>query len=379
MSESPEITKAIVKLLIDHPFWGYCALSLEPVEKKDMPMPTMGTDGRRLFYDLNFVKNSSQDELMGVIAHEIGHIVLYHLPRRQNREPLRWNIAPDFAVNTLVRKEFTLPSGVLYNHEYEEKTAEDIYNHIKVVKVGMSTLDSHDDWDKWDKEGEGEGKGEDGEGKKGGGEITVTGDLEQQWREKVAQAANQARMQGKLPAHLQTVVDGILQPKLAWKEILRDMVTSCAKSNHRLVPPSKKHLWRGIYLPSTTGEELNIGVAIDTSGSISDDEIKEFLSEVKGICDSYENYTIYLFSCDAEIHQRWEIHPFDPLPTVMEGRGGTDFREPLKEAEALPITSFVYLTDLYGTFPDKEPPFPVIWVAVSDQPVPWGQVIRLSR
>jgi predicted metal-dependent peptidase len=63
----------------------------------------------------------------------------------------------------------------------------------------------------------------------------------------------------------------------------------------------------------------------------------------------------------------------------MEGRGGTDFREPLKEGENLPISSFIYLTDLYGTFPDKEPPFPVIWVAISDCPVPWGQVIRLPR
>lgn len=100
---------------------------------------------------------------------------------------------------------------------------------------------------------------------------------------------------------------------------------------------------------------------------------------MKGICDAYEEYTIYLMTCDTEIHQRWEIHPFDVLPKVLEGRGGTDFREPLKEAESLPITSLVYLTDLYGTFPDKEPFYPVIWIATTDEKPPWGQVIRLPE
>lgn len=353
MSKSPELTKAIVKLLIDHPFWGCLAMGLEPVGKQNMLIPTMGTDGRRIYYDPDFVKRCSQAELMGVIAHEIAHIFLYHLARRQNREPMRWNIASDFAVNALVLEEFTLPQGALWAINFKEKTVEEIYNQI-IVQVGMNTIDSHDDWDRWDDS------------------------LEQEWRGKVAQAANQARMQGKLPEYLQTIVDGILQPKLDWRTILRDMVTSCVKSNYRLVPPAKKHVWRKIWLPSTTGEELDIAVAIDTSGSISDDEIKEFLSEVKGICDSYENYTIYLFSCDARIHQRWEIHPFDSLPKIMKGRGGTSFVEPLHEGENLPISLFIYLSDGYGDYPDKKPSYPVIWVLTEDfaEP-PWGQKIVL--
>jgi len=254
-----------------------------------------------------------------------------------------------------------------------------IYNQLPVVEVGV-TLDSHVEWDGWGnggKDGEGKDKDKDKDGHPGQGEMEKRmEDFDQQWQERVAQAATQARMQGKLPAHLEELVGDILQPKLNWKAILRDMITSCAKSDYRLFPCNKKHLWRGIYLPGITGEEIRIAVAVDSSGSISDTEIQEFLSEIKGICDSYDDYTIYLYVCDAQIHQTFELHPFEELPKTVQGRGGTSFVPPIKEAEKLDgISSLVYFTDLYGDFP-KEPPFSVIWVATTDAEAPWGYVIR---
>lgn len=297
----------------------------------------------------------------------------------------------DFATNDLVLKDgFELPKGCLHNPNFADKTSEWIYNQIPEIPKITITLDSHDDWvgsnggngkDK-DKEGEGQAEGKDkdkeGEGGKETGASLAEG-LEQRIREMVAQSATAARMKGKFPAHLKELVDGVLQPKLDWKTILQDMIVSCAKSDFTMFPANKKHLYRGFYLPGITGTEINIACVIDTSGSISSQEMQEFLAEVKGICDAYEEYTIYLMTCDAAIHQRWEICPFDPLPRLLEGRGGTDFREPIKEAENLPITSLVYLTDLFGTFPDKEPFYPVIWVCTTDAIPPWGQVIRLPE
>ena len=397
MKPERKIAQARVSMLMDHPFFGYLAISLELVEKEHMFPPTMASDGARLYYHPDFIGEIPINELMGVIVHEIGHIILHHISRRQNRDPLKWNLATDYAVNDLVLKEFDLPSGVLHAREFADKTAEWIYNKLpdpEVISIKLVTLDSHEEWKGWGGNGgKGEGKGDkketkvgtessgEGEGETGESQSGLAGedDLDQQWRERVAQAANAARMKGKLPGHIQTLVDGVLQPKLDWKTILRDMITSCAKSDFRLMPPSKKHLYRGYYLPSVTGEEIQIAVVIDSSGSISDEEIKEFLAEVKGICDSYQEYTIYLYTCDARIHQRFELHPFDPLPTIVEGRGGTSFKEPIKEAGNLPITSLVYLTDLYGDFPSKEPWFPVIWVSVSDADAPWGTIIRLPK
>jgi len=369
MDAERKIKQARLALLFDHPFWGFQALSLELVEKIDMAIPTMGTDGTHLFYNPDFVEELTLQQLMGVIAHEIGHIILWHLPRRQGREFSRWNIAADYAVNGLILKEFELPKGICHNSDWDDKSAEWIYAQLpesETIGVGQGTLDSHEEWKDW-----GNGKDEDGEGHQD--------DIEQQWKVRTARAATRARMQGKLPGYIKSIIDGILQPKLPWKYILADKVTSTVKNNFRIVPPNKKHLWRGLYLPSTTGEEITIAAVVDSSGSISDDQIKEFISEIKGICESFENHTIYLFICDAHIQARYELHQFDPLPREFPGRGGTSFVEPLKEAESLPISCLIYLTDLYGTFPDKEPWYPVIWVATQNHGLsPWGTVITLD-
>jgi predicted metal-dependent peptidase len=380
MNAEKKITQARVAMLFSHPFFGYLAISLETEEKKNMSVPTMATDGKKLYYDPEWVQSISLQELMGVIAHEIGHIILHHIARRQSREVLRWNVATDYADNALILKEFKLPQGALYNRDFEEKSAEWIYTQLPETKVTAVCIDSHDEWSGWGNGDDGDDSQKQGSADTGAAvkEGLSSDDLEQQWRERIAQAATLARMAGKFPGHLQTVVNGILQPKPNWKTILQDLIVSSAKSNFRLVPPHKKHLWRGFYLPSVTGEELNIAVAVDSSSSISDDEIKEFLAEVKGICDSFENYTIYLFICDTKIQQRYELHNYDPLPKVVSGRGGTSFKEPFEEAKKLDISSLVYLTDLCPNdgFPEQ-PEFPVIWVAITDVTPPYGWKIQL--
>ena len=377
MDPAKKITQARVAMQLYHPFFGYLAISLIPKEKPEMIPPTMATDGTYLFYHPDFVNDTPLKHLMGVISHEVGHIVLQHLARRQTREPVRWNFAADYAVNYIVLKEFELPAGCLVDQQYNDKSCEYIYNQLPVEGRGMMTLDSHEEWADWGKGDEGKGDGKDGDGKADqaiGGEKVD--DMTQRWRELVAQAATQARMRGKMPGHLEGIVGDILQPKLNWKAILTDMITSCVKSNYCLYPWNKKHLWRGFYLPGMTGTEISIAVVIDSSGSISNDEITEFLSEIHAICESYDSYTIWLYVCDAVIHQRFELHSGDPLPKTVQGRGGTDFRDPLKEAESLPITSLVYMTDLYGTFPEREPLYPVIWMCTTDAEAPWGFVIR---
>jgi predicted metal-dependent peptidase len=248
---------------------------------------------------------------------------------------------------------------------------------------GQGTLDSHEEWKNYGKGDKDKGKGDQGKGQGDpiAGDADSPENMDSEWDQKVAMAATQAKMQDKLPAHLESIVGGLLQPKLDWKSLLQDRISSCARNDFRLTPANKKHLYRGFYLPSIGGEEINIAVGIDDSGSISDEEIVQFLSEVKGICDAYEEYTIYLFIADASIHQRFELHSFDELPKVVQGRGGTDFRPVLEEASKLDVTSIVYFTDLYGSFPDKEPNKPVIWVSTSNGDVepPWGSLIEFPR
>lgn len=393
--ERKKIIRARVGMMMDTPFFGHIIMQLPLVRVENDPfMTTMGTDGYHLFYSPEFIERTPDEHLRAILAHEVGHLMLNHLTRRNERHFEKWNIACDFAVNALIEKDgtFVLPENRLLNHEFGDNTAEWIYSHLPDPPpcedgvVVIITMDSHSEWEKGDGGGKGEGDEEKGNGSGGKGEGNTDskdgenngdGDLETRVRELVAQAATSARMKGQLPAHIAELVQGILQPKLDWKAILQDMIVSCAKSDFSLFPCNKKHLYRGFILPGITGSEIKVAVVIDTSGSIDNKEMQAFMAEIKGICDAYDDYTIYLRTCDTVINQKWELHPFDPIPDMWEGRGGTDFREALEEAANLDITSLVYLTDGYGDFPDKEPRYPVIWVSTTDHPYPWGQVIRL--
>jgi predicted metal-dependent peptidase len=358
------ILKARVRLLLSQPFFGNLLLYLEPVEKKGMSMPTIATDGDHLFYDPDFIMGLPVEELIGVMVHEVGHIALRHLARRQGRNPLKWNIAADMAVNDIILNAvddngcriFQLPVGVLFNPAWHDQTAEWIYNKLPEIKK-EKTLDDHGEWGNCDKD---------------------SGTTEQEWKDRIAKAAVDARTRGKLPGKWQTVINDFLQPKLEWRSILLDTVVSNARNDYRLFPPNKKHLWRGFYLPSMRGEEINIAMYIDVSGSITDKEIQEALSETCGICQQFSEFTIYLRTFDTHITGRWELHPFDPVPRIVTGRGGTNFEEACREAEKLPVSTVVIFSDLEAPFP-KAPMLPVIWLSVGDKKPPWGLLIQYPR
>jgi predicted metal-dependent peptidase len=355
-----KIAKVRIAMVFDTPFYGLLALNLEI---KEGGTSTMATDGKNLFYDSAFVMGLNLEYLKAVVAHEVTHIVLWHLPRAQGRDPEGWNIAADLADNYLVAQDFTLPPGVLIPPpELENKTVEYIYAKLPTKPKG-SLLDDHGKWKDWGQEA-----------------AIDQGGIEQAWREKVAQAANAARSQGKLPGHLGSVVDGILQPKLSWQALLTDFVTSSAKNDFRLSPPNKKHIWRGFILPSLQGEEIKVGLGIDTSGSVGHNEKVMMMSEVKGICEQYENHTLYLWVGDSSIARTFEIHEFDPLPTNLEGGGGTDFRPIIEAAEKSEASCLIYFTDLAGVFPETPPRIPVIWVCIAEgAKAPFGTVIYCPR
>jgi len=366
------ILKARIRLLLDQPFFGNLLLYLEPVEKNDMAIPTMATDGQHLFYHPDFVMNLPESHLIGVMVHEVGHIALRHLARRQSRHPMKWNFAADYAVNDLIlstinfrgRPVFELPKGILYNPDWHDQTAEWVYNQLP-EQGGNSgngepvTLDDHGEWGNWEKKESEETK-------------------EQEWKDRIARVATDARTRGKLPGNWQTVINDFLQPKLDWRSILTDMIVSNAKNDYRLSPPNKKHLWRGFYLPSLQGEEITVAMYIDVSGSISDKEIQEALSEVHGICEQFPDFTIYLRAFDTRITGAWELHPFDQVPRVISGRGGTDFSEIIQDVEKLPVSMLVIFSDLEAPFP-AAPKIPAIWLSIGDVNPPWGTVIEYPR
>ena len=400
-----KLSQARVQLLLHQPFFGTLILYLEPVLKKaeEMQMPTMATDGTHLFYCEEFVNSLTLDQLKAVLIHEVGHIALSHLDRMGSRIPMKWNWACDFAVNDLIvnttdgnnQHVFTLPLGCLINPKWHDETAEQIYGHLPnpPPQGGGGGSGQSGDGQSGNQPGQGQGSG----GKPGKGDCpgptlddhsTWTdwakdksgAEKVQEWKDRVARAATEARQRGVLPGGWQTVIDDFLEPKMPWTAILQDTLVSNSKNDYRLFPANKKHIWRGIYLPSMRGESISIMFGCDVSGSISDEEIHEALSEVKGIADQFSDYTIYLRAFDTKIHDRWELHPFDPVPKVVTGRGGTDFTEICDEASKTPgISTLVIFTDLEAPFPPEVKSVPVIWLTVNEKKAPWGLTIHYPK
>jgi len=385
-----------VQLLLKQPFFGHLCLGLEPVERRDMPIPTMATDGRKLFYDPDFVDSLSPEHLRAILVHEVLHPALQHLWRCGTREKEKWNASTDLAINLLITEEgFELPQGVLLDKQFQNMSAEQVYALLPEIPKVKVYIDWHGAWGEADGEGEeGEGGGGDGKEQEGAGiagkgqgdEEDKEGEgngqtLPQIWRERIAQAATAARMQGKLPGSMEGIIEDILEPRLDWRILLRNYIQSGAKSNYRLCPPNKKHLWQDIYLPSITGERLEIAYAVDGSGSISDEEFREALAEVKGVTDQFNDYLVHFYVFDHKVQEHIELTPYEEWPEKLHiGRGGTSFIPVFDDIEEnmLSISCLVIHTDGWGDYPDSPPDYPVIWLVTTDHPVPFGDRIDFT-
>ncbi|KXA90368.1 hypothetical protein AKJ61_00780 [candidate division MSBL1 archaeon SCGC-AAA259B11] len=265
------------------------------------------------------------------------------------------------------------------------------------IPMDWRTIDDHDEWE--EAEGQGSGGGQEetegqektgGSGKEQDGKGTAeTGepgasprDLEEEWKRRTARVAQSAKAQGELPAGLERLVKDLLYPRVSWRNQLRRYVTSMGKESADWKRPNRKFLKSGFYFPTLKSERLEVAFAVDTSGSISDDDLRDFMSEVKGALDSFPSYKVRLLACDAKVHTKVTAErseDFDDFIDEIRGAGGTDFRPVFDELENEPVKALVYLTDGRGTFPDEIPHFDTLWVIDNrDVEPPWGKVIRLA-
>lgn len=363
------LAKERLILLERYPFFGYLALSLELVETTELPIPTMATDGKNLFFDPNFVKNTPPEQLRGTIAHEVLHPALQHLWRMGKREKMKWNYATDFVINPIVIEAgLKLPPGVLLDKKYKGMSAERVYDLLPDPKtIDGNLVCSHDKW-----------PGKPSNKKTIVSDSPSNENMEEKWKDRLLKAAHEARKHGNLPGEIGKMIDDLIEPKLNWKTILRDKIVSSVKNDFRFFPPAKKYLWQGIYLPSSHGERLEIAIAIDGSGSVDQKQFQEFIAEIRGITEQFEDYILHIFMFDARINDYRVIDSQSDWPrSFPKHNGGTSFA-PVVDSIAhkdLSISALVYLTDGEGSFPDKEPEYPVIWVLNKDNPVPWGEKI----
>ena len=375
----------------------FCQLALSLEVKPDPSVETADVDGKTIRYNPAFISSLKPDEVHGVlIGHEPGHPALLHNVRGIGMECNECRqIAADLELNsTMVRPAgFVLPPGVIYAGEgqYRDCPASDTFEeHYARLHARH-------------KQGGGQGQPKPGQGGsqpsqdpgKCGSFSPVKDEaqaqqMEAEWRGKIAAAAQdvgrrmqEGKLKGDLPGVMQRWIDAVLNPKPHWRETLRDFTTQSLRKKHDndWSRQSRRGLAAGLYLPRHKGEELGeIVVAVDVSGSIDQDTLNEFASELSAIvaCDPCKVVIVY---CDAEIQRVDEWQTDDgPLSLTVCGGGGTS-HEPiwawLKEHDGEPVC-VICLSDGYTDFGDA-PAIPVLWCLTTDVNPPFGRVVRITE
>lgn len=333
------IVSARVSLLFNKPFFGHLATRLDLVECNSW-CNTAATDGKRLYFNREFVKALQPPELMFLLGHEVLHAIYDHLGRRGSRNPDIWNMANDYIVNyTLVSESVgSMPkeAGGLYDEKFtDEMTSEEVYRILEKnsVKIKMP-LDMHLDL-------AGDSK-KDGDGSGGGTEVTIVGgpdgppditeeDLQQIRNDLRAAVINAAQSvgAGKVPAGVRRLIKDLTEPVMDWRTMLDCHIQSSVKDDYSFIRPSRRSWACGVILPSQMYlDTIDIAICIDLSGSISEVQMRDFLSEVKGIMELYEEFRITLWTFDTKVYNPMVFtgsNLDDILDYPFKGGGGTDF------------------------------------------------------
>ena len=437
-----KLTAARTKLILDKPFLGALVLRLPLVAANKDWCPTTATDARKFYYNAEYIDSLSMGQTQFMLAHEALHCALSHFARRQHRIKHRWDLACDYAINPLLIEDgLTPPPNAQVFDLYKGMTAEEIYPLLQDNDANQ-TLDQH----VYDQESEGgggsgkqpppeqqqrqtprekrpepsepepqdhqqDGRGtqqeeqrQDGQGEQPrdsqpqpapteesseGAETPppLTPDerdtLEVQWQQRLAGAAQQAMQAGKLGGTLARMIDHLLQPRLPWRMLLARYLTAVARDDFSYMRPSRREGEGQAILPSLRSSQVEVVVALDTSGSIKAAEIDEFIAEVNAI-KGQMRARVTLIPCDSAIAEGapWVYEPWEEFayPAAVKGGGGTDFRPVFDwlEQQGQRPELLVYFTDAEGSFPAHKPNFDVIWLVKGKHKVPWGQRVQLN-
>jgi len=333
-----------------------------------------------------------------------------HPHRRNHRMKRRWDVACDHAVNLILIEEGLKPPlhGILADQNFMTLSAEEIYPLIP-EDTPEESFDQHmfdndneqgaspdeserqDNPDAGDSGGRGlEGQSE-AEEKEGSGsqasqkpnELSPSEreELAEQWKNRLTAAAQAARQAGKLSQSMMRWVDGLLAPSLPWRALLARFFAINQRDDYSWRRPSRRE--GDALLPRLSSDGIEVVAAIDTSGSIGDDELREFVTELDALKGQVRAH-VTLLACDNHVAEAapWEFEPWDTmqLPAGIEGGGGTDFRPVFDwvEHENRNPNMLVYFTDAEGDFPKTPPNYPVIWLVKGKGAVPWGERVQLN-
>lgn len=439
------------KLLLHNPFWGFMGLDLVLVEVPHNVIGTLCTDGYHIFYSAKFINSLRPGEVEFAVAHEIYHCLFGHTGgegkinrRLDDWDPTLWNRACDYVINYDLSEsgvgDFITTVKILYDKKFAGWSSEEVYEYLKQnqdPQPDADTLDTHIEFDivpdsddsefsEGDQEQEGGGdqegdteSGEDGEketsgdsgdlnqGRQGEGQTirikisqSQANEEKERW-EKTAQRAvahveNSSQSAGSIPAHLRRLISDIGKPKIDWRAALRKFVVNVRKSGYSFVRPDKRTFGGGMTIPGFRRDDkkLEIAVAFDTSGSVSDEQLGKFIQEFLGIMKSYRSYVVHAFCFEGDVDEATYMRitgddrsaetNLKKYAEKVSGGGGTRFQSVwdfLREKKIKP-RGLAFFTDGYPcdqTWHKERMYCPTIFITVGNRngwKAPFGLTVR---
>ena len=395
-----KLTTARVGLLLKAPFFGNMATRMLLIDASEW-CPTAATNGRNFYYNKKFIEKLSVKKLEFLFGHEICHCVFDHFGRVGSRDRQLANIAQDYAVNQILVDERIgekiTEVKICYDPKYRGMAWEEIYDELfeKAEKISMpdllkqlgELLDEHINED-------GSGPGKEGEGDKQGkgkGIPGMTKEEAQQIRDEIKEAMIQsasAAGAGKVPAGIQRLIKDMTEPKISWRQLIRQEIQSIVRNDYSFTRPNRKSMHSGAILPGMRQDTtIDVAIAIDMSGSIGVEDATVFLSEVKGIMDQYEDFSIHLWCFDTDIYNyvkitqdnSHELEEYEP-----QGGGGTDFdiNFTYMLEQGIEAKKFIMFTDGFpcGSWgPDDQVDTVFIVKGNTEAEAPFGQTVIYEK
>jgi len=343
--------------MLDKPYFGLSATKLNLKENPNIK--GVAYFGDTLEFNSEYLDALDINEVSSIVANASLKQALYHQNRGQGKNSYVWSLASEYAINSLlVENGFKLHPLSNYSDEFNNLSAEEIYYIL------LNQLDIPPEQEREHKEKE--------------KENTLYEDSEiNEFIEQIIQKLEDTK---ELPQSLDRLIKRAKKSKISWRELLYRYINTHAKIDYTMFPSNKKHLYRGVALPSISSSELKIAIAIDTSASISNEDLEAFLSEVEYIMQNFQHYQIKLIECDYKIQNITTLTPMEPIVSKVKGGGSTDFRPVFEYLENLneDYQFLIYFSDAKGVFPNYTPSIDTLWVLTKDENTPFGEKIVIN-
>ena len=418
----PTLAKARARLVVHAPFYGSMALGLRWQE--DTTLPTMATDGRAIFYNRAWCDEIGSDKCMGVIAHEVLHVVNKHHLRRGERDPKLWNIAADLVINTILQAAgYPLPEGGVFDTqgEFAGLWVETVYARLE-TRAGRQQDGSNSPSPAQGGSGAGAASGLAQTPSVTSGSASVPGDqpgaddaaesvagfpvpgwgevrdlraesgralstperaqAEAEIDVQIRQALAAAKRAGRLPASLKEMVEAA-SPRTDWRDRFRLLADGLIRDGITWSRPNRRFLPHGLYLPAADKAGPGaLAVVLDTSGSITAAELAAYTGDLLGLIDEMQPEEVILVQCDVTVrHVAYLQQGETPDRIEVMGRGGTLFQPAFDWiAENAPhVRAIIYETDLDAADQPADPGIPVIWLTPTrGHRMPFGEIIEIQ-